>query len=173
MSNALKDEVFVEKIKSSRPCLIKMWSDLKKEYQFMGKLVFAMLILPSTSCCVERLFSRLKLTKTGPRNRLLTEHLESILLCKEYFNKDGIEFTEEMYEKYTNMWHREQNNSLLQIQSSASDSKKRKPDNCMSREEFGGYKQVHLTDQIQITAIKASENLDLQGHSQDQNKQKE
>lgn len=48
----------------------------------LSKVIKAIMSLPHSSACAERIFSQLALLKTKIRNRLLTDTCEAILLCK-------------------------------------------------------------------------------------------
>jgi len=72
-----------------------------------------MLVLPYSTCFVERIFSQVKNTKSSSRNRLQTENLEAALLAKEYFKDNPFEITDEILKKYDKMWASQQKTPKL------------------------------------------------------------
>ena len=100
--------VLQARIKENGNNLISLWEDLKNDYPYMAKLSLTMLVLPYSTCSVERIFSQVKNTKSSSRNRLQTENLEAALLAKEYFKDNPFEITDEMLKKYDKMWASQQ-----------------------------------------------------------------
>jgi len=117
---ALKGSTLQFYLNSTRHNIVDMWEGLKEKYPVMSKLALGLLVLPSSTAPVERIFSVLKNIKTPRRNRILTENLEATLLCKQYFKEDSIEISKEMVEKYHTLWRKQENESTENLKKSPS-----------------------------------------------------
>jgi len=64
--------------------ILNVWNDLRlqKKYEIVADFAFSLLNLPVSSISVERAFKAMKSIKTPKRNRLLSDNLEALLLCK-------------------------------------------------------------------------------------------
>jgi len=70
----------------------------------MAQLAKALLVLPSSTVPVERVFSQLKDYKNPKRSRLTTENLEASLLVYQEYQSFEFQLTEDMMERYRNLW---------------------------------------------------------------------
>ena len=92
-------------------CLIVRRSDGNFAFPVLRRVVPALLSLPHSSACVERLFSQYNLNKNKLRNRLSPEVLEGLLASKEYVklhktSNGDIEITSDMKKKLnSNMYN--------------------------------------------------------------------
>ena len=75
---------------------IQMWKGFKKPYPTMYLLAMALMVLPYSSVCLERIFSQLRDIKTLKRNRLTIENLEACILNFEHFRSDEIHIVDAM-----------------------------------------------------------------------------
>ena len=73
-----------------KPTPLRLWNGLKHDYPTIFVLVKALLVLPNSSVCVERMFSTLKNIKNPKRNRLTVQNLEACLLSYQYFRTTNI-----------------------------------------------------------------------------------
>jgi len=69
---------------------------IKKIYPTIHTLVSALLVLPHSSVCVVRIFSKLRDIKTLKRNRLTVEHLKACILNFEHFSRADIHIVDQM-----------------------------------------------------------------------------
>ena len=75
---------------------IQIWKGLKKTYPTMYVLATALMTLPHSSVCVERIFSKLRDIKTLKRNRLSIENLEACIINFEHFETAQIHIVDQM-----------------------------------------------------------------------------
>lgn len=101
------EEAITEGMKSFGGTPLELWQRLLTDYTCMKDLATALLMLPHSSCPVERIFSQMKDFKTTKRNRLKVEHLEACLLIQQRF-KGKFEITEDMMKRRADMWKQEE-----------------------------------------------------------------
>ena len=89
---------------NSRKSILFTWSTLEEKYPNMAQLAKALLVLPSSTVPVERVFSQLKDYKNPKRSRLTTENLEASLLVYQEYQSFEFQLTEDMMERYRNLW---------------------------------------------------------------------
>lgn len=89
-----------EEHKKSGKTPLETWYSLSNQYPYMSKLAKALLVLPSSTVPVERIFSQMQDIKTPKRNRLHTENLEAALLIYQTYGSSNFEITPKMIEKY-------------------------------------------------------------------------
>lgn len=74
------EQIVVQRLRDFNGSPLEMWQRLLNDYPSMKDLAIALLMLPHSSCPVERTFSHLKDYKTNKRNRLKVESLPACLL---------------------------------------------------------------------------------------------
>jgi len=97
-----------EHINSSRT-ILETWDVLSNQYPLLGKLAKSILVLPHSSCPVERVFSQMEDFITPKRNRLTAENLEACLLIHQTQDYEGYDFemTQQMLINYQNLGNEE------------------------------------------------------------------
>ena len=83
---------------------IEIWSKLAEEYPLCSKLAKALLILPYSTCSVERVFSSMRDFRTPKRSRLTTENLEACLLSYQAWHSEDVKITQGMLNRYADIW---------------------------------------------------------------------
>lgn len=83
----------------SKP-LLEVWLEQSTKFPLLYRFVRALMVLPYSSCSIERTFSKLTDIKTLKRNRLSVECLEACLLVKQEFCGSTLSFTSSMLNKY-------------------------------------------------------------------------
>ena len=67
---------------------LKIWRDNQNKYPLLYKLAKALMVVPYSSCSLERIFSQFRDIKTIKRNRLTVKSLEACLLLKQKYGDD-------------------------------------------------------------------------------------
>ena len=83
------------------------WESEKNKFPLVYRLARAIQTLPYSTAFIERSFSSALNIKTLKRNRITTTNLEACLLVKQEFQGNDIEFTAEMFTKYSNVGQKE------------------------------------------------------------------
>lgn len=97
------------------------WSKVLKIQNCVGKDIFPnlsivikfLLILPFSNSSVERVFSKLKITKTDLRNKLSSETISAVMFTKEGIDKNGGANFEPSIEMLQKSWKINSNTSSL------------------------------------------------------------
>lgn len=71
--------------------IIETWTKLSGKYKYLAKLAKALLVLPSSTVPVERIFSQMQDFKTPKRNRLTVQNIESCMLIYQAFGNSDFE----------------------------------------------------------------------------------
>jgi len=80
--------------------ILEVWRKNKSKFPLLFDLARAFLVIPYSSCCIERVFSKYKDIKTIKRNRLSISNLESCLLIKQEYGSANFEFSSDMFLRY-------------------------------------------------------------------------
>ena len=91
----------------SQKTILETWNHLFKKYPEMARLAMAVLVLPSSTVSVERVFSNMKDIKTSKRNRLNVDNLETCLLIYNSYKTLDFDITNEMDQKFKDLWKKE------------------------------------------------------------------
>jgi len=83
---------------------IEIWTAREEEYPLCSKLAKALLVLPHSTCPVERVFSTMRDFRTPKRSRLSTENLEACLLNYQAFKSEDVNLTSSMIRRYPDIW---------------------------------------------------------------------
>jgi len=83
---------------------IEVWTAREEEYPLCSKLAKALLVLPHSTCPVERTFSTMRDFRTPKRSRLTTENLEACLLNYQAFKSEDLALTFSMIQRYPHIW---------------------------------------------------------------------
>jgi len=94
--------------------LLEVWNQHSVKFPLLFKLAKALMVMPYSSCFIERIFSKIVDIKTLKRNRLGIQGLEACLLIKQEFGDDGLEISPEMLAKYNKS--NSINSKLLEIE---------------------------------------------------------
>jgi len=90
--------------KSSKATILSTWNLLSQKYKHLSKLAKALLVLPSSTVPVERVFSQLKDVKGPKRSRLTTDNLEASLIIYQEFHSFKVKVTDDMLKRYEGLW---------------------------------------------------------------------
>lgn len=80
--------------------ILEVWRKNKSKFPLLFELARAFLVIPYSSCSIERVFSMSNDIKTLKRNRLSVSNLESCLLIKQEFGISNFEFSEDMFSRF-------------------------------------------------------------------------
>lgn len=92
---------------------VTLWMSHKNKYPTIYRLVRALLVLPSSSAPVERVFSSLKNIKNAKRNRLSLENLEACLLTYQHYKTLRIPLNLDILKSYTKNMNSQAFNDLI------------------------------------------------------------
>jgi len=83
---------------------IEIWTVRAEEYPLCSRLAKALLILPHSTCSVERIFSTMRDFRTPKRSRLTTENLEACLLSYQESQSEDVKISQGMLKRYLEVW---------------------------------------------------------------------
>ena len=98
-----------------------LWNLLHEDYPYMCEIAKAIMVLPQSSVCIERVFAQLKNFKTEKRNRLNTENLQASLLLFQKHGDGSFEVTPQMIEMYRNLKKKPPKRIVIQSKSQQPD----------------------------------------------------
>jgi len=85
----------IKSIMGKKP-LLEIWEEQQIKFPLLSKLAKSLMVMPYSSCFLERTFSKIFDITTLKRNRLTIKGLEACLLIKQEFNDNKLHISQEM-----------------------------------------------------------------------------
>ena len=89
----------IKSIMGKKP-LLEVWKEQEIKFPLLSKLAKALMVMPYSSCFLERTFSKIVDIKTLKRNRLSINGLEACLLIKQEHSANEFQISQEMIIRY-------------------------------------------------------------------------